>query len=141
MDCGQFCVVSDGSVRGCAEGSACDVDKDCTGGASWCATIELDRDGSDKMFSVVAKSPAGTLGQGCASAKIDQDPLNVSIQIQRFDTHGSPIGCQFQVSTNAQRPQRTPSVAIARRQLIAVWANGARSIEGRRLRLRGHLPE
>jgi hypothetical protein len=56
----------------------------CTGGAAWCTTITLDKDGSDKMFAVVAESAAGVLAQGCTTALINQDPLVVSIQVLRY---------------------------------------------------------
>lgn len=52
---------------------------------SWCKTIELDRDGSNKTFAVVAEDASGILGEGCATTKVDQDPLEVSIKIQRYN--------------------------------------------------------
>jgi len=57
----------------------------CPSGSTWCGEITLDRDGSTKMFSVVARGPSGILGEGCASATIDQDPVEVSIKIVRFN--------------------------------------------------------
>lgn len=57
----------------------------CAEGATWCGEITLDRDGSTKMFSVVARGPSGILGEGCATAVIDQDPVDVSIKIVRFN--------------------------------------------------------
>ncbi len=51
----------------------------------WCKTIELDKDGAVKTFSVVAEDASGVLGEGCATAKVDQDPLDVSIKLQRFN--------------------------------------------------------
>jgi hypothetical protein len=59
-------------------------DSGCADGVTWCKTIELDRDDATKMFEVIATSPAGTLAQGCATAAIDQDPLEVTIKVQRF---------------------------------------------------------
>jgi len=56
----------------------------CDGGAKWCTDVTLTQDGSEQMFFVQASSDAGVLGQGCAKAKIDQDPLNVAIKIVRF---------------------------------------------------------
>ncbi len=58
--------------------------KDCPSGTTWCTTIDLDKDNSDKMFSVVAQNASGKLAQGCATAQIDQDPLSVTIQVERF---------------------------------------------------------
>lgn len=64
-------------------------DKDCTGGDLWCATIKLDRDGSTKMFAVVASKAGATLAEGCAAKAVDQDPLVVDIQAHRY----SPPRC------------------------------------------------
>lgn len=55
----------------------------CVGGAKWCKDIELEQDGSTKMFAVKASDPTGILGEGCATATIDQDPLEVQITVQR----------------------------------------------------------
>jgi hypothetical protein len=57
----------------------------CASGASWCKTITLDKDDSKKIFGVVATGAAGLLAEGCTTAVIDQDPLEVSIQIRRAD--------------------------------------------------------
>jgi hypothetical protein len=56
----------------------------CAAGAAWCKDIELDQDGSTKMFAVVASSAAGILAEGCTTAAINQDPLEVTIKVQRF---------------------------------------------------------
>jgi len=57
----------------------------CAGGAAWCTDIELDRDNSEKIFAVVAKGSSGILAEGCSVAKIDQDPLEVDIKVQRYN--------------------------------------------------------
>lgn len=57
----------------------------CAAGASWCTDIELDRDSTQKIFAVVAKGSSGILAEGCAVAKIDQDPLEVDIKVQRYN--------------------------------------------------------
>lgn len=57
----------------------------CSGGAAWCKEIELDQDGAEKIFSVVAKGAGGILAEGCTVAKIDQDPLEVAIKVQRYN--------------------------------------------------------
>ncbi len=56
----------------------------CASGATWCKDIELDQDGSTKMFAVVAKNATGTIAEGCATATIDQDPVEVTIKVQRY---------------------------------------------------------
>ncbi|HTJ84957.1 MAG TPA: hypothetical protein VL400_24735, partial [Polyangiaceae bacterium] len=77
-----------------ADGSVGDVPADakkfqlkssgCDSGVKWCGDVTLDQDGSEQMFFVEASGDAGVLGQGCSKAKIDQDPLEVSIKIVRF---------------------------------------------------------
>src|SRR5262245_54679551 len=62
----------------------------CDPGVAWCKDIELDKDGSSKMFAVVASDAnQAILGEGCATAKIDQDPLEVDIKVTRYN----PPGC------------------------------------------------
>ena len=61
----------------------------CTGGDLWCATIKLDKDGSTKMFAIVATNAGQTVAEGCTTAVVDQDPLQVEIQAHRF----SPPKC------------------------------------------------
>lgn len=53
----------------------------CPAGVAWCKDITLDRDDSTKIFGVVAKNETGVLAEGCATQKIDQDPLTVSIKV------------------------------------------------------------
>jgi hypothetical protein len=92
--------VFDGEASACGDdGSAGAIPDDaqefqlgregCEGGASWCGEIELDRDGSTKVFHVEARGPDGLLAQGCAAATIDQDPLTVAIKVVRY----VPPGC------------------------------------------------
>jgi hypothetical protein len=61
----------------------------CAKGDAWCTTIKLDKDGSNKMFSVVATKAGATIAEGCTSKLIDQDPLPVEIQAHRY----SPPRC------------------------------------------------
>ncbi len=56
----------------------------CRGSDAWCANIQLDRDGSNKMFAVVASKAGTPLAEGCATQIIDQDPLSVEIQAFRY---------------------------------------------------------
>lgn len=56
----------------------------CAAGAAWCKDIELDQDGTTKMFAVVASNAAGVIAEGCTTAAINQDPLEVTIKVQRF---------------------------------------------------------
>jgi hypothetical protein len=68
------------------EGQRFDLERTgCAAGVAWCKEIQLDKDETTKTFAVVASSAAGTLGEGCAIATIDQDPLEVAIKIQRYN--------------------------------------------------------
>ncbi|MBM4375966.1 MAG: hypothetical protein FJ095_12845 [Deltaproteobacteria bacterium] len=81
-----------------SEGAACDpasgrvtneVDPDtfaldrCDGG-SWCKTIKLDKDGSTRVFHVLATNAGTEVAEGCARATLDKDPLEVAIQVKPF---------------------------------------------------------
>lgn len=57
----------------------------CGAGVGWCKQIELDRDSTEKIFAITAEGSAGVLAEGCAEDKVDQDPLEVSIKVQRFN--------------------------------------------------------
>lgn len=56
----------------------------CAEGDTWCTTFELDRDGSKKMFAIVATKAGATIAEGCTTAVINQSPLTVQIQAHRF---------------------------------------------------------
>lgn len=62
----------------------------CDSGVKWCGEITLDRDDSTQLFYVEATNSTGLLGQGCATKKIDQDPIEVSVKIVR---HVEPACC------------------------------------------------
>jgi len=55
----------------------------CPPNISRCKTIQLDKDGSSKVFAVTAKDATGLIGEGCTVKAINQDPLEVEIQIKR----------------------------------------------------------
>ncbi len=58
---------------------------DCPGGARFCGALTIEKSDVERVFSAVAKSAAdATLAVGCASAKIDQDALPLSIKMVRF---------------------------------------------------------
>ncbi len=63
--------------------------KGCPAGDAYCATIQLDKDGSTKMFAVEATRGSTTIAEGCATKTIDQDPLLVDIQVHRY----TPASC------------------------------------------------
>ncbi len=56
----------------------------CTGTSVWCGSIQLAEDGSTKVFAVVAAEAGATIAQGCTTAVINQDPLQVDIQAYRY---------------------------------------------------------
>lgn len=81
--------------RSCAaDGSASEIPADaltfplsksgCSGGATWCGEVTLDQDDAPQMFHVEVRDAAGLLAQGCTTAVVDRDPLDVGIQVVRF---------------------------------------------------------
>ncbi len=56
----------------------------CSGGATWCGEITLERGDEPQMFYVEVAGDAGLLAQGCATAVIDKDPVEVGITVVRF---------------------------------------------------------
>ncbi|MBW2456615.1 MAG: hypothetical protein JRI68_19005 [Deltaproteobacteria bacterium] len=82
------CNPSSGYVDSNASGDAVqsfELDKGgCAGGATWCKTITLEKDDSSKVFKVLAYGSGNVLmSQGCTTAVIDQDPLEVNIDMRR----------------------------------------------------------
>jgi hypothetical protein len=63
--------------------------KGCTGGNVWCADIQLDKDGGNKMFAIQATKAGAIIAEGCTTATIDQSQLQVEIQAHRY----SPPKC------------------------------------------------
>jgi hypothetical protein len=55
----------------------------CVPGASWCKTITLDRDDSTKVFAVRASAAGQLIAEGCTTAVVDQDPLEIAITVER----------------------------------------------------------
>jgi len=57
----------------------------CSGGATWCGEITLEQDDElEQMFFVEVAGDSGLLAQGCATAVIDKDPVEVGIKVVRF---------------------------------------------------------
>lgn len=56
----------------------------CSDGDGWCASVQLEKNGRDRIFAIVATGNGVTLGQGCTVAKVDQDPTQVDVTILRF---------------------------------------------------------
>lgn len=59
-------------------------DKDCPKGAAWCAQIQLDKDGTKKIFAVTATRAKNPIAEGCATYAVDRDPLFVDVQVRRY---------------------------------------------------------
>lgn len=78
-----------GDIPDTAQSFALAKSADCPGDSVWCGEIQLDQDDSSKVFYVDVQGPGGLLAQGCGSAKINQNPVEVSIKIVRF----VPPGC------------------------------------------------
>jgi hypothetical protein len=48
-------------------------------GDRWCTSFELDKDGADRMFAMVATRARATVAEGCATHRVDTSPLQVQI--------------------------------------------------------------
>jgi hypothetical protein len=70
----------------------------------------------------------------------DTDTSWLSVQAQRFDAHGSPVGGQFQVNSYTTNNQGRPTVAVdAQGNFVVVWYSagsygndGSNSVQGQR---------
>ncbi|APR87088.1 RTX toxin [Minicystis rosea] len=58
--------------------------KGCAAPYKWCTTIRLDKDGSNKMFAVVATQAGAPIAEGCTTQVVNQDPLPVEIRAHRY---------------------------------------------------------
>lgn len=56
----------------------------CADGLAWCAEIEVERTDKPTMFAAIAKAQGQTTLQGCAISKVDQDPLEITIEMQQY---------------------------------------------------------
>jgi hypothetical protein len=84
---GQKVCAEDGSAEVPGDAKKFPLKKSgCEGGATWCGDLTLERDESNQMFYVEVTGGGSLLAQGCATAKIDQDPVDVDIKIVRFVT-------------------------------------------------------
>jgi len=101
----------DGSAGVIPEGAQTfELQKDgCEGDAVWCGEISLDRDDASKVFYVDVEGPGGILAQGCAAAKIDQDPVTVDIKIIRFVEPGCCNDGTLQAGEQCDSAQIAPS--------------------------------
>jgi hypothetical protein len=85
---GVQCDAQSGSVSGDPSGDVQRFDLErgsCKSGALWCKTITLEQDGNDRVFQVVGRGGGEAIAQGCGIAAIDQDPVEVDIQVFRFN--------------------------------------------------------
>lgn len=62
---------------------------DCPTGDRWCTTFQLDKDGTERLFAMVATRAGATVAEGCAAHRVDTSPLQVQIQAHRY----TPPGC------------------------------------------------
>jgi len=57
----------------------------CPAGVKWCKDIELEQSSDEKMFAVVAQGAGVILAEGCTAMAVDQDPLEVTLEVQRYN--------------------------------------------------------
>lgn len=56
----------------------------CPAGLAWCKTLEIERDGNDKMFAIAVKNGGAIIGEGCTTAIIDKAAVEVEVTVRRF---------------------------------------------------------
>lgn len=80
--------------------------------------------GSDNQPSVATDAQGNFIVAWWASGSSGTDPLS-SIQTQRFNSNGLPVGVQFQVNSFTGGYQENPSVAMgAQGNFVVVWESG-----------------
>ncbi|MBM4357570.1 MAG: hypothetical protein FJ096_05605 [Deltaproteobacteria bacterium] len=79
---GSVCNPSTGAVEEEVDPETFPLDR--CGDASWCKTVSLDKDDSTRVFHVLAQKGGSPIAEGCTTATLDKDPLDVSIKVQRF---------------------------------------------------------
>jgi hypothetical protein len=57
---------------------------DCPTGDRWCTSFQLDKDGADRVFAMVATRAGATVAEGCATHRVDTSPLQVQIEAHRY---------------------------------------------------------
>jgi hypothetical protein len=77
---GATCDPASGRVTNEVDPTTFPLDR-CEGG-SWCKTVTLDKDESTRVFHVLATNAGKELAEGCATATLDKDPLEVDIQVK-----------------------------------------------------------
>lgn len=82
----------------------------CGEGVAWCKEIELDRDGAEKIFAITAEGSAGVLAEGCVVEKVDQDPLEITIKVQRITP---PACCNDGALGTGEQCDLGPAAALA----------------------------
>lgn len=55
----------------------------CAAGLSWCAEIEVEQTDRPTMFAAIAKAQGETTLQGCTVSAVNQDPLEITIEMQQ----------------------------------------------------------
>lgn len=83
---GSTCNSATGSVIGEADPETFQLDH--CGSASWCKTIKLEKDDSTRIFHVLATTAGKPIAEGCTSAAIDKDPLDVAVKVKRYNEPG-----------------------------------------------------
>jgi hypothetical protein len=80
----------------------------CPPNDTWCTTIKLDKDGSTKMFAVVAQNAGAILATGCARAVMNQDPLLVDVQVFRYASPACCNDAKLEPGEQCDAPSATP---------------------------------
>src|SRR5215468_5798074 len=91
--------------------------------------------GNQQRAAVAAAPAGGFVVAWSSNGSSGSDTSGYSIQAQRFDSAGAPVGGQFQVNSNTAQSQTYPSVATdAAGDFVVVWESPENddSIQGQR---------
>jgi len=83
---GALCNPATGHVKDEVEPETFPLDR--CGSASWCKTIKLDKDDGERVFHVLASNGGKLVAEGCTTAAIDKDPLDVAVKVRRYNEPG-----------------------------------------------------
>lgn len=85
---GSGCDPTTGSVTGETSPETFSLERCGDQSGAWCKTIKLDKDDSTRVFHVVAVKGNEAFAEGCTTASLNQDPLEIDIQIKPLISKG-----------------------------------------------------
>jgi len=127
---GSFVVVwkSDGSAGSDSSGSSVQGQRYDASGNALGSEFQVNTytTGSQRDSSVAADGDGGFVVVWESNGSAGSDSSGLSIQGQRYDASGSPVGSQFQINTWVIKNQADPSVAVdADGDFVVAWSSYA----------------